>query len=1044
MLNFFSYIFDIRRNEWPRLIILYVMGLLFLIGITWGETIVEASFLSKQGVGILPYIFMVDALFTILAVTVYALFVDRISHSKLLLGLMMTGFVGIMLGRLLISSPDLVIGYPYLYIASRIVKELFVLHWWTYVNSFYDTQSAKRVVPFVATGARVAGVVAGLSIPFLNTFLAPENIVILWAITLLMVMFGALAMPRLIKEEARPEPVRKAKTDDRRGLGGYVANLQEGFSYVTQSPYLRWMAFATLLLMIFIPLITYQTSQILTTQLRSTQEISSFLGNLTGITNLIMFPVQLFLLGRIINRLGLGNTHMIYPFGTMVTVGAFLLAPFSLLSAGLAYFYRTTFRTAFRMTIDNLLYNAVPLRVKGRARAFISGFLVPIGSLLGGLILLLNPARFPWLLPTALVILGSVYLIACWFVRRYYAKALVTMLEQEDYSFVLEPPGDLTINNTATLERLGKKAEESQSAEFTIFVAKLMSEVGGKASIPMLVKMAREGGPQTRAAITNILVAADFRGNEVRSFLTDLLHDPAGMVRQSAVMGLRQISDQTSEELYTLAVELLRDPDMDVRLQVIPILIRSGDMFYIALAMQALAPVIGHEEPTWRAAGVRMLAQFKDPRFIQSLMQYLNDADDEVRLEAVTSIESLSARPLPSKISQQLLIQTGALLNDPVERIRQAALTILGNLKTPAAETILISFLTDASPSVRETAAEALAKVASTNTLLTIANMENSKPVLRKMVTVVLCKIDPDKHAEMLRGYIRNTIIAIYANRVYAYLLITCAAKFKGVAVLRNMLLERNEVLLADVFYMLSAIHRAKDVEVIADALESDSPVVKANALEALETLLGSALTKMAAPLFDSENTQMIQRTRDLGNVKAQNANEVLRLLANDVDDPWTRAVAIYAMGEIGAAAFPPLPNQDTPEITSASALPEPQASPKPSEPPKDRRARRGAADLFGALEGKTPEAKPEEKTIPEPIKTTSSLEITSNKKVPVAQPTTSYDPCLRLFTKGEIDVIVGVALPDPDNEVRLAARAARRMMSGIGRSALDEALGKE
>ena len=137
-------------------------------------------------------------------------------------------------------------------------------------------------------------------------------------------------------------------------------------------------------------------------QLKTTKDISNFIGLVSGITNLIALPIQLFLLSRLIGWLGLGNTHLIYPAGTAAISGGLIFAP-NLFSAALGYFDRTTFRTAFRNTTENLLYNAVPLRVKGRARAFIGGLLLPVGSIIGGLLLLdaahtrrLVPADINW------------------------------------------------------------------------------------------------------------------------------------------------------------------------------------------------------------------------------------------------------------------------------------------------------------------------------------------------------------------------------------------------------------------------------------------------------------------------------------------------------------------------------------------------------------------------------------------------------------------------------------------------------------------------
>ncbi|HRE47391.1 MAG TPA: Npt1/Npt2 family nucleotide transporter, partial [Aggregatilineales bacterium] len=937
MLGFLSYLFDIRKGEWNRLLLLYLFGLIFLTGITWGETISEAAFLAQVGTGVLPYTFIADAVIAVFAVAIYTVFVDRVGHDRLLIGIMLISAVIVLIGRILVGTSASILAYPFLYLGSHVIKDLFILHWWTYVNSFYDTQSAKRVVPFIATGARVAGIVAGFSMALLNRWLAPENIIFLWMGSLVLVALGVTLMPRLSPDDgSMPKIGETAKKEEKRGWRGYVANIREGVGYVRNSPYLRWIAISTLLLMTLLPLITYQTSQILKDQLQSTAAISSYVGNLTGITNLIMFPIQLFLMGRLIRRLGLGNTNMIYPTGTLLAVGSLVALPTALFSAGFAYFYRTTFRTSFRMTIDNLLYNAVPLKVKGRARAFTTGLLIPVGYLIGGILLLTLPALrgLPWLLPAILAALGIAYFLSSFIVTRLYSKALVTMLEQEDYSFLLQPAEDLNIVNIETMERLKKQAEESTSPEMTIFIAKLMSDVGGKTSIPALVGMARSENPTIRAAIANILIAADFRSSEVRGVLTNLLSDPEGVVRQSAVSYLSQWSDQGTDEIYGLALELLRDPEPEVRLQVIPILIRSGDIYFMAAAMQALSPLLTDSSPARRGAAVRLLAQFRDSRFIQSILPYMNDPDDEVRLEAAVSVEMLSERALPVRIERMLLEQGQALLTDPVERIRRAALVILGNLRLSQAQSVLISFLTDSSAEIRDTAVKALARGSDQITLTALLRVENQPNQLRKMLTVVLGKIDKEKAIEPIRAYIRANLIQVYTNLIRLEALEPCIA-FQGISIIANLLRERNELLLEESFYLLSALHPPAEVQVIAESLVSDVARVRANAFEALETVLTPVLGRMFKPLYDKDlpKAKLLEVSHEYSGVKQGNAGTVLRTLGGDANDHWVRAIVVYALGEIGATAYPPPPD-DAPSHEAATVIsPKPSALPAPQAP---------------------------------------------------------------------------------------------------------------
>src|SRR5262245_48605435 len=123
MIHFFSYLFNIRVNEWPRVVFLYLMGMLFIIGATYGETTAEAAFLSQVGVKVLPLMFIADAFIAIIAVALYTLFVDRISNQTILVGILGLGTIAILIGRVLLQVNALSIAYPMLYLLSHVVKD---------------------------------------------------------------------------------------------------------------------------------------------------------------------------------------------------------------------------------------------------------------------------------------------------------------------------------------------------------------------------------------------------------------------------------------------------------------------------------------------------------------------------------------------------------------------------------------------------------------------------------------------------------------------------------------------------------------------------------------------------------------------------------------------------------------------------------------------------------------------------------------------------------------------------------------------------------
>ena len=208
------------------------------------------------------------------------------------------------------------VGYSLLYLLLFIpLDDIFATHWYTYINGFYDSRAAKRIVPVISTGTRIAGIVAGLAMPLLNRALPPNGIVMIWLATLLGTVLlvwlppGARVLRPMKPDRGRSTFVIARPTQ----RTSYFDNIREGYRFVVGSVYLRWMAISTLLLAALLTLIQYRGSQILLAELKTTADIANFIGMLNGVGNLIVLPIQLFLLSRIINRIGMGNAALIYP-----------------------------------------------------------------------------------------------------------------------------------------------------------------------------------------------------------------------------------------------------------------------------------------------------------------------------------------------------------------------------------------------------------------------------------------------------------------------------------------------------------------------------------------------------------------------------------------------------------------------------------------------------------------------------------------------------------------------------------------------------------
>jgi CRP/FNR family cyclic AMP-dependent transcriptional regulator len=933
-----SKLFNLRSGEWNRLLLLYTMSLVVLTGCNWADAIVQGAFLQLVGVQYLPWVFISCAACSIGALFIYSAFADRVSNTRLLIAILVISGAGILLGLVALAAGLVAPAYLLLFLVLNVpLFDLYNIHWATYVNGFYDIRTAKRIVPVLSTSARLAGIIAGLSMPLMNKLLSPVAIIGVSMVSLAIMAILAAAMPRLLREkrsrpsgwsnslvipQTAPSIEHNPSSESTSGVRGrvhgstpaYGDRLREGYQQIKRSPFLRWMALSTFSMTLLLVLLNYGASAIFQAQLKTTVAISDFLGILSGLANLVVLPIQLFLLSRLITRLGLGNASLVYPLASLVSAGSLAIAP-SLGTAALAYLDRTALRTAFRIPTDNLFYNAVPLRVKARTRAFVGGLVVPVGAILGGLLLLTPLMRMTWFLPVAILTLGLVFTMTALMVRCNYGQALVDLLEQEDYSSLAlqapsyQEPSLAVAADPATLASLEHKLRESTSHERTIFMAQLITAVGGEAAVP-IVRQAVHAATDVRlrASLVDVLVAADVRRGRARELYAELLADSDGQVRLSAIGGLEQIDGPRDGRYLELAARLLADPEIEVRLRLLPALLAADDPDRRDAGTRVLRELLNASRPTTRARALQVVGQARLDKFLPEVARSLADDIDEVRLAAALASEMLVDNELAASDREALLESFMILIHDPIERVRLAAVTVLGQLgignglDASTAREKVVAGLADPSPEVRERAVEALVGAGHRAIPLVQRHLNAADPHLHKMAAVVLARIEPRKYTSLIRGPSLECILfAIYQNLCCLHVLSVYPGT--AVAVLKSALREWNAIFLDEIFSLLSSIHDPAAVRVVENSFHSPQQEVRANAAEAFEVMTSPKTALLVSPLFElpQPSEQVLSLAKQTWDMSIPTPAAAMRLLLSDASNTWQRILAAAALAELSS-----------------------------------------------------------------------------------------------------------------------------------------------
>lgn len=720
MQRFLRKLLNLQPGEGRKLSVLYGLGLVIAVSLVWGKAIGRGLFLKEVGIEWLPLMFIFDGLLAFPITVVYTSVVDRVNNARLMAAIF--GGVGIVLlgswALLLLDGwgvniPYVIFIYGLLYLAERVLRALVAVHAWTLFNDYLDIRSAKRIFPILGSSSRVAGMLGGAAVAGLVSLLSAQNLVLVWAAVLAVGVWLSLAIPRWLaadRQESASGPARQTKSS----LASYWENLQGGLRFVSASSFLKVLAVATLAMTVLIGLMDYQAQSVFDQAHDTAEELIGFYGLLDSAINLIALPVQMFLISRLVSWLGVAQVNLFYPLGSLAIYVCLSIWP-SLSTAMAGQFGTDTFRSSVQVPVDNMLYNAVPPAVKGRARAFIRGLLLPLATVGYGLVLLFIPDTGPlpyWVMGIGFVV-ALVQVVAAFLVRRRYTQALVTMLEEEDFSAYRLLGSELGAPDPATFHRLLKRLRASvdeardagQDSGFALFLARIVAEVGGREAGARLVEVAETAEPQVQAGILEILVETGAVNDEALTLSRSSLAAEDPRLRRAALAVVVRSMGADNPDLWPLAASLLDDPDPETSLAVIDLLVRCGDFFYMADAVSSLNNLLGDEtNPARRIAGLRALQAMGDARMVRNLTRYLDDPDDGVRLQTALSIETLADRQAPrwaTEMAQGALVRE---LADPVEGVRLSALRTLGKVGGEEALEPLMAALADPSDLVREQA----------------------------------------------------------------------------------------------------------------------------------------------------------------------------------------------------------------------------------------------------------------------------------------------------------------------------------------------------
>lgn len=799
-------------------------------GAALGGTGIEALFFARFGVDYLPYMFIglgITSMITSFIVTAaLGRIPKRIVYTAIpiLIALILVG------ARLALLTQAKWL-YPSLWLGKEVLNALVSLMIWGIAGVVCDTRQAKRLFPLFNSSFILGQVIGGFATGLLVKIIGTENLLIVWAVSLIFSFLFSRAI--LAHQQIESAPQRKSK----RKQPTLAQEMQRGFQYVRTSPLLTSISISTIFFSILYFSLALPFSRIVTEQYPDENQLASFLGIFNGLTTAAAFITSLFFANRLFARFGIMACIFAFPFIYAIGFGALIVSPLFIIVV-IFRFIQMLLLSGIADPAWQTMFNVVPNEKRDQVRAFVGGVPEQAGVFIAGGILVIGEQA---LNPQQLYIIGFIAALLCTYLIikawRGYNVALVDALRdgRPQLFFSEEQPfGGFRQDALATQTALNGLHDPDP------IVRRVSAEIVGHLSLPESTN-ALIAGLSDADSLVRLSALKALSHSKATSALLDIaasLSDPEPEVRAQAVTTLTVLSPHSSA-LVKLITPLLDDDHAIVSTQVALALLNLDNSNDKARHHLRQVSVFGDLEE--RSHAIRALGEWGDREAFDFLVNELRDSNIE---PAVKKAILMALSQINEQESIPPLLEA---LNDP--SARHVSARLLGSLGTSITD-VIVNLLDD------ESTVE--------GALLTLEHLPPPprKPILEFAQVAVSRSSEYDSLRRGVSSASRNEALQFLEEAIHE------KSHLYGIQALRAI------GLLGDRDSMNLAIEN----------LQTRDATQRANVIEALESI-SSKYKNIIAPLtklWEDDRT-----IREVNNIDWQ------RLLADP--DPFIRECAAFA-----------------------------------------------------------------------------------------------------------------------------------------------------
>jgi HEAT repeat protein len=350
-------------------------------------------FVGRFGIVALPFLFVVNGVFTIVGTFIYSSFIDKIPKEKIILMTVLLSAVFLLAAALLGHTNEM------LFFACLLAAEaIFLVQLKIVTNGFVETLftplESERTFPIIESAETIGGIIAGVLVTTFSGVINPSQFIYLWIIALLFIL-PCLLYYKLILKGVYKFHLDGGEEEGAHGNFGLIDKMKEVVSQVKHVAFIKGLFFVVMLQWIFANLIEFQYTKavsqnvseaVLTSGSGFEHALVHDLGALFILFSVMALVIQLFVGSRLITSLGIIGSMLLYPIVMLLSIFGMTIR-FNFSTAVLAQTNKHITH-AIHMNSYHSAYYSIKEHFREHTREFLEGIVRPVGAIIGTLLLI--------------------------------------------------------------------------------------------------------------------------------------------------------------------------------------------------------------------------------------------------------------------------------------------------------------------------------------------------------------------------------------------------------------------------------------------------------------------------------------------------------------------------------------------------------------------------------------------------------------------------------------------------------------------------------